>query len=802
MSRGTHSLGPAPLTVEIALVLGILFVALALFVSARLRMDVVALLVLGSLVVARLVTPAQAVAGFSNEAVIAVWAMFIISDALTRAGISNMIGQSVLRLAGRREPRVVAVIMLTAGALAFFMNNIAVAALMLPVVVDVARRTRIPASRLLMPLTQGTLLGGMTTLVATPVNLLTSNALATAGFRPFGIFDFTPLGASLLAAGVAFVVLIGRRLLPRRKPEEQTQRRSQRNLRMQYGLQARNFEMRVAPDSMLVGKSLADSRIGSAAGLIVVALERDGRNEIMPPRQTVLQGGDKLHVQGRLDRFREFQRWSELVIEREAPVLQGLMAAQLGLVEVTIAEGSPLEGALLDHSDFRKRYNANVLAIRRAELVRRVNLSHVPLKAGDVLLLQAHADALTELERSPALGAPRKLDEKELNDVYRLQERIFVVRVPRESALAGDTLSQSRFADAFDFRLLAIFREGELEIMPDADQPLRGGDLLLIQGREEDLDVLRGLQELEIERDGRPSADVLDAERLGLVEATLHPRSKLVGQPVSEAALREKYGLEIAAVWRSGEAIRVNLDQLVLQLGDGLLLLGPRERLRLLERDPDFLLLTPLTQRVINSRKAPVAGAIMIGVVASVLVGWLPIHIAALIGATLMVVSGCLTMEEAYRAVDWRAIFLIAGLLPLGTAMDQSGAAHLLAEQTMTLLGPLGPWWVIGGLYLFTVAGNMVIPGAALVVLMSPIVLSASTRLGLAPQTAMMAVAMAASSSFLSPVSHPVNLLIMGPGGYRFADYLKVGLPLAALVFATVMLLLPWLWPLMPLSSS
>ena len=156
-------------------------------------------------------------------------------------------------------------------------------------------------------------------------------------------------------------------------------------------------------------------------------------------------------------------------------------------------------------------------------------------------------------------------------------------------------------------------------------------------------------------------------------------------------------------------------------------------------------------------------------------------------------------MEDAYRAIEWRAIFLIAGMLPLGTAMEQSGAARLLAEQTTILLGPLGPWWVIGGLYLVTAAGTMIIPTAAMVVLMAPIVLSASADLGIAPQTAMMAVAMAASASFASPISHPANLLVMGPGGYRFADYLRVGLPLTAVVFVTVMVLLPILWPLTPI---
>jgi di/tricarboxylate transporter len=783
------------LTLDIALVLIILVISLVLFVSEKFRVDVTALIVLVTLVLTGLVSPPEAVAGFSNAAVIAVWAMFIVSNGLTRTGIANLIGRTLLRVAGRDELRMVIVITMTAAALSAFISNIGVTALMLPVAVDIARRTRLPASRLLMPVAYGSLLGGLTTLVGTPPNLLISNALEGAGFGPFSIFDFTPLGGTVVVAGTAFIALVGRHLLPRKKPEEDAQRRSQRNLRTHYGLQARSFEMSVPSHSLLVGKSLAQSRIGSAAGLIIIALERRGKTELMPSRQTVLQSGDKLLVQGRLDRFHEFQRWSELVIEREAPVLQGLMAGQVKLVEVTLSEDSTLTSELLHHAEFRKRFNANVLAIRRGELVRRVNLGQVPLRAGDILLLQAGADAVEELQRSPEFTDCQEISESKLRDIYRLQERIFVVRVPRGSSLAGSTLLKSRLGDAFDFRLLAIFREGELKIMPEPDESLSGGDLLLIQGREEDLDVLRGLQELEIERGRQPNPHVLETERLGLVEATLDPRSSLAGQPLAELNFRERYGLELVAVWRKGEAIRTNLDRLELQLGDALLLLGPREKLQLLEREPDFLLLTPLTQRPIDSSKAPRAGIILLAVIVSVVTGWLPIYIAAVVGATLMVLSRCLTMEEAYRAIEWRAIFLIAGMLPLGTAMEETGAARFLAQQTMHFLGPLGPWWVIGGLYVITAAGTMIIPTAALVVLMSPIVISASVSLGVAPQTAMMAITMA-SASFPTPIAHPANMLVMGPGGYRFADYLKVGLPLTIVVFVTVMLLLPFLWPL------
>ena len=784
------------MTFEIGLVLAILAGSLVLFVSEKIRMDVIALMVLGTLVVTGLVGPEDAVAGFSNGAVIAVWAMFILSDGLTRTGIANVIGRTVLRFAGTRQGPMTVAIILTAGVLSAFMNNIGVAALMLPVVIEIARRTKIPASKLLMPLAYGCLLGGLTTMIGTPPNLLISGALQQAGETPFGLFDFSPIGGVVLIAGTLFITLAGRHLLPSIKPEEETQPRSQRNLRTQYGLHSRAFEMRVPEDSILVGKTLGQSRIGAAAGLVVIAREHGNRTELMPSRQTVLEAGDKLVVQGRLDRFREFQRWSELIIEREAPVLQGLMEGQVKLLEVVVEAGSPLTGELLRHSEFRKTYGANVLAIRRGKLVRRTNLANVPLRPRDTLLLQTRPETAMELAHSPDFTHCREVGERKLSETYRLQDYIFVVRVPLESQLSGDTLERSRLGDAFDFRLLAQFRDGALRIMPEPDQPLRGGDVLLIQGRQEDLDVLRGLQELEVQPGGHTHLNALESDRLSLLEATLEPRSSLAGKPLSDINFRDTYGLELVAVWRHGVAIRSNLDRLLLQLGDALLLVGPRKRLSVLERDPEFLILTPVTQRPLDTARAPLAAGIMAGVVISVLAGWLPIYIAAVIGATLMVLSQCLTMEEAYRAIDWRAIFLIAGMLPLGTVMQESGAAQYLAQLTMQFLGPLGPWWVIGGLYVVTAAGTMIIPTAALVVLMSPVVLSACADLGIAPHTAMMAVAMAASASFTSPISHPANILVMGPGGYRFGDYLKLGLPLTVVVFIVVMLLLPLLWPL------
>ena len=208
------------------------------------------------------------------------------------------------------------------------------------------------------------------------------------------------------------------------------------------------------------------------------------------------------------------------------------------------------------------------------------------------------------------------------------------------------------------------------------------------------------------------------------MDATLDPRSTLAGLTVGELNFRERYGIELAGIWREGETVGTDIADERLQIGDALLLLGPRERLQLLATDSDFLILTPLGQEPPDTRRAPLAAFIMLAVVVSVMMGKAPISVAAVVGGSIMVLTGCLNMEQAYRAIDWRAIFLIAGMLPLGTAMADSGAATYLAGQVMALLGDAGPWPVIMGLYVLTAMATMIIPTAALVVLMAPIVLS------------------------------------------------------------------------------
>jgi len=783
------------MTPEIAIVLGVLIVSLILFISEVIRMDLVALLVLSALAIFGVVDTNQAFAGFSNSAVITVWAMFILSEGLTRTGIADIIGRQVMRAGGSREMPMILVIMVTGAVLSAFMNNIGVAALMLPVVVDVARRTRIPASRLLMPLAYSTLLGGLMTLIGTPPNLLISEMLGQSGRPPFKLFDFTEIGGAVMVIGVVFVALVGRFLLPKSK-DVRDKHVSQRSLRARYKLHEHTFMLRIPSHSILVGKTLAESRIGASTGMIILAMVRDGRSDTLPGRQTVLRGGDGVLVQGRIDQFRELRRLSDLVIEREAPVLKSMVAAKVAYAEVTVSDTSPLIGELVRDAAFRSRFNVAVVGLRRTDRYRLTNLGYVPIRAGERVLVQGELDAIEDLEKFSDFTETQILTPESLTEEYHTDERLFVVRLPKASELVGATLSKSRLADVFDFRVVAIFRDGTLTVMPRGDEELDGGDLLLIEGQLSDLEVLRGLQEIEIETSVPANLGAFESERLTLMDATLDPRSSLAGRTVGELNFRERYGIELAGIWREGQTIGAEFADERLQIGDALLLLGPRDRLQLLSSDSDFLVLTPLGQKPPDTRRAPLAAFIMLGVVTVVMLGYMPISIAAVIGGSLMVLTGCLNMEQAYRAIDWRAIFLIAGMLPLGTAMQETGAATYLADQVMLLLGDSGPWPVIMGLYVLTAMATMIIPTAALVVLMAPIVLSAMADMGLQPETAMMAVAMAASASFTSPISHPANILVMGPGGYRFVDYLKVGVPLTIVVFITVMVLLPRFWPL------
>lgn len=778
------------MTVDIALTLLILVATLFLFLSGRLRVDIVALLVLGAVAVFDLVTPEEALSGFSNPAVVTVWAVFILSAGLSRTGVANFVGRQVLRLAGSGELRLLLVIMLAAGLMSALMNNVGVAALLLPVVMDIARRTGRAPSRLLMPLAYGALLGGLTTLIGTPPNILASAALQEAGLPPFSLFDFTPVGGAVLAGGVLFMVLVGRHFLPHHAPLRALEHSaSWSNV---YRLDQRLFVVRLPADTPLVGRSLGDSRIGTALGLNVLGIIRNGQTQLAPAPVATLQGGDRLLVSGRPDRLAELHNGYYLQFEDEVFTIDDLTSSEVRLAEVTLGAEAPLAGHTLQQSAVRGRFGVNVLAVHRGQDIRRTDLQNLALRAGDCLLVQGTQSQLETLADEPGLAvdlAPEGVG------LYQLGDYLVALRIPPGSPLAGQTLDESRLGDAFDLSVLGVVREGTTQLMPSPEATLAPGDTLIVAGRLEELATLQGLQHLEIAGETAPELEQLQSAAVGMVEAVLSPHTTLVGKTLEELYFREKYNLTVVAIWRAGTAYRSDLREMELRFGDALLVYGPRERLRLLADDPDFLLLEEDLQEPLRLEKGPLAAVIMLGVVVAVLLGWFSIAVAAVVGATLMVLAGCLTMEEAYRHIEWQAVFLIAGMIPLGIAMENSGTARLVAEGVVAMAGAWGPYGLLTVLFLLTTVSSQVMPNAVVTVLLAPIAITAATNLGVAPQPLVMTVAISASASFLSPVGHPANVLIMGPGGYRFSDYLRVGFPLVLVVFVTSLLLIPVVWP-------
>jgi di/tricarboxylate transporter len=733
------------MTPQIVATLGILIVAIILFITERIRMDLVALLVLASLAVTSLISPAEALSGFSNSAVVTVWAVFILGGGLSRTGVAGVIGRHVLRLAGHGEVRLLVVIMLTAGVMSAFMNNVGVAALLLPVVSNIARQTRRQPSKLLMPLAFGSLLGGMTTLIGTPPNILVSDSLTDFGMEPFQLFDFAPVGLVVMAAGIAFMVLVGRHLLPARHPVKALAGHNHEPVDATelYGLEERLALVEIPRGSPLAGKTVEESRIGRALGLTILGLQREGRKRMNVGSETMLLDADCLLALGRLDRLEALSEQPYLSIERDGNGIRRQLAQDQGLGEFTVGEGSPFVGRTISQLDIRHEYGLNVLAIARNGERHHAYLQDLILIDGDRLLLQGPLRRLAELRRELKFSSMYEwplFDGHILAD-YQLADCLLVVRVPENSPLVGRSLGDSHLGRFFDVIALGLMRADRSREIPERETLLQADDILLVVGDPEELSIVRGLQELKISRQVDIETVELETESAGLVEAVLAPRTSLVNRTLREINFREKYGLSVLAIWRGGRAYRSDLGNRALRFGDAFLLHGSRARIRMLGQERDFVVLQEGAQEEPRLSRAPVAAVIMVGMVLTVLLGWLPISIAAVAGSALMVLTGCLTMEEAYQFIDWRSVFLIAGMLPLGVAMEQSGAARLIAEGMIGLVSGLGSIALLAGLFVLTSVGSQFMPNAVVTVLMAPIAVNAALDLELSAQALLMVVA-------------------------------------------------------------
>ncbi len=776
----------------ILLLLVIIVAALVLFVAGWLRVDLVGLLVLSALALTGLVDSQEALAGFSSPAVVTVWAMFILSAGLTRTGLAHRLGEPLRRFAKGGEAVLMVAIMVAASLLSALINTVTVAAILLPVTMELARLGGRSPSRLLMPLALGSLLGGPFTGISTPPNILVSDMLRAAGLTPFGLFDFTPITGAIVAAGILFMVLGGRRLLPDRAAAQGANTNAQ--IEKTYQLDTHIFTIQIRPGSPLAGRTLAESRLGSALYLTVVALQRSGVLKLAPGPAERLQAGDMLIVHGRPDHVQRFHGRQHLQVESSERVAD-LLGNRFCLAEGRIAEGSPLLGATLSQSNLRRNHRVHVLALHGADAQEVKELRRRPLAAGDQLLLQGECAALEEMARLGLLAEQRFVAQGTIGPGVGSRMQLLPVRVPAGSVLADRDLVESRLGNVFGLTVIAIARGDELLPMPSPHEIVQAGDLLVLQGSPDDLDVLQGLQDLEIATQPASLMAELESQQIGITEVLLSPRTTLAGRTIADLLFRDHYGVSVLAIWRKGRAHRTGLQDMPLQFGDALLVYGQRRSLEAVARDPDFIVLDEAAARAPSLEKAHIAGAIMLAVLLSAIFGLVPISIAALSGAALMVLAGCLSMEEAYRAIEWKVVFLIASMLPLGAAIENTGAAQMGAEALVAAVGGWGPRWVVAALFMVTVTATQVIPTAALVVLMAPVALNAAAILGISPHLLMMTVAIAASASFASPLSHPANLLVMGPGGYRFTDYLKVGIPLTIIALLVSVGLLPIFFP-------
>ncbi|MEX0765348.1 MAG: SLC13 family permease [bacterium] len=387
----------------------------------------------------------------------------------------------------------------------------------------------------------------------------------------------------------------------------------------------------------------------------------------------------------------------------------------------------------------------------------------------------------------PATVPAEPITGKALTDIYRLRERLFEIRINRDSPLAGKTLEQSELGAA-GVTVLSILHSRRRVVAPRPTDRLHAGDLLLVQGRLDELAASRLLDGAEVREKDKIEAGVLESPEVRVAEIMLAPRSSLFGKTLREVDFREKYGVTVLAIWREGRSIRTRLVDLPVQLGDALLVQGRGDRMRVLGRDPDFLVLGPEEATPLRTdRRGWAIAAVLLMIALSV--GGVEIAVAALIAAALVVGAGCINAEEIYRFVEWRVLVFIGAMLPMSSALNITGGTAQIVSGILSSIGHT-PLVTLGALLAIGIAANQVMPSVAATVIMAPIALQIASATGSSPHALMMAVIAAAGTTF-TPISNPVNLLIMGPGGYRMKDYVRIGLPLALLLWLVGLIVIP-----------
>ena len=575
---------------DIFLILVTIAVSLVLFSFERLPADVIALGVLLFISITGLLPPEKAFAGFGSDAVILIMGLLILTAALIRTGVVDILGRELTRRTGNDPFRLLVMVMGVSAVVSSLISNTAATAIFLPVVIGIAHRAKMSASKLLMPLAFATILSSSVTLVATSTNIVVSGLMTQSGMQPIGMFELAPVGLLILIIGVLYMLIWGRKLIPER-------------------------------------------------------------------------------------------------------------------------------------GDVKSEFNE--------------------------------------------IGNPPYLAE--------------VIILPG-SRLANRTLAESGLGRDLDLTVVRVEREKQRYFAPQSDLCLMEGDVLLVEGTRDDILKVKDVAGIDFLDDIQLSAPEVQSEDIRLVEAIVLLRSPLVGRTLRGAQFREKYGLQVLAINRRGETIRRRLSRMTMQLGDVLLIQGHRSNIAALESDKTFRIIGPINEKNPNLRRAPIAIGAFVGALAIATFNLTSFPLAVLMGVLIVFVTRCITPEEAYREVEWRAIILIGSMLGVGAALEYTGAAQYLAYQIVSWSNGSHPIWLLAGFFILTMLLTQPMSNQAAAAVVVPIALQTAAQIGVNPRTFAVMIAIAASCSYLTPLE-PACLMVYGPGRYRFVDFLKVGSLLTVIIF-------------------
>jgi di/tricarboxylate transporter len=390
---------------------------------------------------------------------------------------------------------------------------------------------------------------------------------------------------------------------------------------------------------------------------------------------------------------------------------------------------------------------------------------------------------------------PVRKAPEELTEEFNLRPYLTEVIILPNSPLIGKSLVETGLGRELDLTIIRIRRGAENYMVPDAAVQIQPGDALLLEGQRDNLLRLISSTYIGVESDQAVTDVDLQTKDMRLAEVILLPRSSLIGRVVSSLELRSQYGVQVLAINRHEETIHNQISQVRLRLGDVLLVQGPQASLISLERDNTYRILGTVDDRIPNQKRARLALVIFIAAIACAALNLISLPVAVLLGALMAFLTRCITPQEAYNDVEWRALILIGCMLAFGTAMEYTGTASYLANNIVDLVGEANPVWLLGGFFLLTVALTQPMSNQAAAVVIFPVAIQTALQLGLNPRTFAIMIAIAASTSYLTPLE-PACLLVYGLGQYRFVDFIRVGFLLTIFVFLIAIFLVPKIWPI------